>query len=204
MPTPILVLDLFGVFVFALSGALVGVRNRLDVFGVLVLAGITGLGGGMLRDVLIGAVPPATLADWRYLVVTPVAGLIAFRFHPGLSRIERHISWFDALGLGLFCVTGTVKALQYDLNPLAAALLGMLTAIGGGALRDVVAGRTPLVLRQEVYALAALAGAAVVVIAWSAGWYQPWVAVAGAVLCVVIRLLAIRHHWQMPRALSID
>lgn len=204
MSPVLLVLDLAGTFVFALSGALVGVRNRLDVFGVLVLAGLTGLGGGMVRDVLIGAVPPATLADWRYLLVPPVAGLVAFRFHPGLGRIERHINYFDALGLGLFCVTGATKALQYGLNPLAAALLGMLTGIGGGVLRDLMAGRMPLVLRQEVYAVAGLAGATVVVVAWSAGYQAPWISGVGAAVCIVIRVLALRHSWQIPRALSSD
>ncbi|WP_233493775.1 trimeric intracellular cation channel family protein [Desertihabitans brevis] len=206
MLTPLqLALDLGGVFVFGLSGALVGVRNRLDVLGILMLAGLTGLGGGVVRDVLIGSVPPANLADWRYLLVPALAGLVAFRFHPRLSRIERYINWFDALGLGLFCVTGAAKALQFGLNPVAAALLGMLTAVGGGILRDVVAGRTPLVIRNdEVYALAALAGACVVVVAWETGWYAPWVAVAGAGVCIALRLLAIRYSWRVPRAQSPD
>ncbi len=202
--TLLLVLDLAGVFVFSLSGALVGVRNRLDVFGVLVLAGLTGLGGGLVRDVLIGAVPPASLADWRYLLVPLVGALITFRFHPRLSRIERHISWFDALGLGLFAVTGATKAMAYGLNPLASALLGMLTGVGGGVLRDVMAGRTPLVLKEDVYALAALAGAGVAVVAWSGGWYGPVTAVLAAGVCVTIRLLALRHRWQLPRADALD
>jgi uncharacterized membrane protein YeiH len=204
--TPLqLALDLGGVFVFALSGALVGVRNRLDVLGILMLAGLTGLGGGVARDVLIGAVPPANLADWRYLLVPALAGIITFRFHPRIGRIERHIHTFDALGLGLFCVTGALKALQHGLNPVAAVLLGMLTAVGGGILRDVVAGRTPLVVRNdEVYALAALAGAGVVVLAWETGWYAPWAAVAGAAVCIALRLLALRYSWRVPRAQSVD
>ena len=192
-------LDLAGIFVFALSGALVGIRIRLDIVGVLVLAGLTGLGGGVLRDVLIGDVPPAALDDWRYLLVPVLAGLIAFRFHPRLARIERYIDWFDAFGLGLFCVTGATKAMSYGLPPVTSVLLGVLTGIGGGLLRDVAAGRTPSVLKEDVYALPALAGSIVVVTAWQVGLFHPWVEFTGAALCIVLRLLAIRHGWQMPR-----
>ncbi len=128
----LLVLDLGGIFVFAITGALVGVRKRLDIFGVLVLAGTAGLGGGFLRDVLIAATPPAALADWRYLMVPVAAGLLTFVFHPVVGRAERVINIFDAAGLGLFCVTGALKALDYGLGPVPAALMGMLTGIGGG------------------------------------------------------------------------
>jgi uncharacterized membrane protein YeiH len=141
--TTLVVLDLAGIFVFAISGALVAVRRGLDVFGVLVLAGATGLGGGFLRDVLIGATPPAALADWRYLIVPVTAGLVTFTFHPTVGRVERLIVVFDAFGLALFCVTGSLKALQYGLEPVPAALMGMVTAIGGGIVRDVLAGRVP-------------------------------------------------------------
>jgi uncharacterized membrane protein YeiH len=192
--------DLVGIFVFALSGALVGVRRDLDLLGVLVLAGVTGLGGGMLRDILIGAAPPASLADWRYLLVPVAAGLLTFRFHRVIGRVERAIGVLDAFGLGLFCVTGATKAMLFGLGPFPAALLGMLTGIGGGVLRDLLAGRTPLVLRQEVYALPAFAGALVVAVAWEAGSYSTWVGVAAASLCIALRLLAIRFRWSMPSA----
>lgn len=194
-----LTLDLAGVFVFALSGALVGVRKQLDIVGVLVLAGVTGLGGGMIRDVLIDSVPPATLQDWRYLLVPIVAGLLAFRFHPNLNRIERFIQDFDALGLGLFCVTGAAKAMLFGLGPVPSALMGVVTGVGGGMLRDVLAGRTPIVLRQEVYALPALAGAAVVTITWELGWYRPWVSIVAAALCIALRLFALRYRWHVPQ-----
>src|SRR5512146_680365 len=137
----LLVLELVGIFVFALSGGLVAVRKGLDVFGVLVLAGTTGLGGGFLRDVLIDATPPAALGDWRYLLVPVAAGLLVFWFHPALGRMERTVNVFDAFGLGLFCVTGALKALDYGLGRLPAALMGMLTGIGGGMARDVLASR---------------------------------------------------------------
>ena len=163
-PTTLVVLDLVGIFVFAISGALVAVRKDLDVFGVLVLAGTTGLGGGFLRDVLIGATPPAALEDWRYLMVPVAAGLLTFCFHPALGRMERAVNVFDAFGLALFCVTGALKALDYGLGPLPAALMGMVTGIGGGMARDVLAGRVPAVFRGELYATPALAGAAIAVV----------------------------------------
>jgi uncharacterized membrane protein YeiH len=195
----LVVLDLVGIFVFAISGGLVAVRKDLDMFGVLVLAGITGLGGGFARDVLIGAVPPAALADWRYLMVPVAAGLVAFWFHPGLGRREPLVNVFDAAGLGLFCVTGALKALAYGLGPVPAALMGLLTAIGGGVLRDLLAGRVPIVLRGELYATPALVGAGAAVVGVQAGLAPGTVAVPAAVACFGWRVLAMRRGWGAPR-----
>jgi uncharacterized membrane protein YeiH len=197
--SPVLVvLDLTGIFVFAISGALVAVRKELDVFGVLVLAGTTGLGGGFLRDVLIGATPPAALADWRYLLVPAAAGLLTFWYHPTLGRLERQVGVLDAFGLALFCVVGALKAVDYGIGPLPAALMGMLTGIGGGMLRDLLAGRVPAVLRGELYATPALAGAAIAVLLDRLD--QPYAvsALVGAAVCLAWRLLAIWRHWQAP------
>ena len=189
----LVVLDLVGIFVFAITGALVAVRKELDVFAVLVLAGTAGLGGGFLRDVLIGAVPPAALADWRYLLVPAAAGLVTFFFHPSLGRKERVINVLDAAGLSLFCVTGALKALAYGLGPVPSALMGMLTGIGGGMLRDVLTGRVPLVFRGELYATPALvgheAGLRAVVVAWPA-----------AAVCFGWRVVAVRRGWNAPTA----
>jgi uncharacterized membrane protein YeiH len=196
--TTLVVLDLVGIFVFAVSGALVAVRRHLDIFGVLVLAGTTGLGGGFLRDVLIDATPPAALADWRYLLVPVGAGLLTFAFHGAVGRVERTITVFDAFGLALFCVTGALKALHYGLDPVPAALMGMVTAIGGGIARDLLAGRVPEVFRGELYATPALAGAAVVVVLDQLDQPTLLVAVAGAGVCQVWRLLALRLHWRAP------
>ena len=193
-------LDLLGIFVFALSGALLGVRIRFDIVGVMVLGAVTGLGGGIVRDVLIGAIPPASFTDWRYLAVPLLAGLVAFRFHPDLVRIERYINWSDALGLGLFSVLGTQKALVVGLDPIPAVLMGILTGVGGGVLRDLLANRMPIVLREDVYALPSLAGSLVVVIVWELGVFRPWVLIPAAALCTVLRLLAIRFRWSAPRA----
>jgi uncharacterized membrane protein YeiH len=196
----LLVLELVGIFVFALSGGLVAVRKHLDIFGVLVLAGSTGLGGGFLRDVLIDATPPAALADWRYLLVPVVAGLTTFVFYPALGRMEPTVNILDAAGLGLFCVTGALKALEYGLGPVPAALMGMVTGIGGGMVRDLLAGRVPVVFSSELYATPALAGAAWAVLAQEQGWTVWVVALPGVVLCFGLRVLAIVRNWRAPVA----
>ena len=206
---PLLVsLDLLGIFVFALSGGVVAVRKELDIFGVLVLAGTTGLGGGFLRDVLIDATPPAALEDWRYLMVPVAAGLVTFFFHPTLARrrAERVITFFDAAGLGLFCVTGALKSLEYGLGPVPSALMGMVTGIGGGIARDLLAGRVPAVFDSELYATPALAGATWAVLADGASLNIWLVAVPGVAICFGWRLVALWRHWQAPvpaRAASV-
>jgi uncharacterized membrane protein YeiH len=197
--TTLVVIDLVGIFVFAMSGGLVAVRKGLDIFGVLVLAATTGLGGGFIRDVLIGAAPPESLRNWPFLLVPVAGGLLTFWFHPAVARQERVINIIDAVGLALFSVAGAEKALDYGLNPLAAALMGMVTAIGGGMLRDVLAGRVPLVLRPGVlYAIPSLAGAAVA--AFGIDWGAPslLMSILGGTVCLVWRLLAIRRRWQAP------
>jgi uncharacterized membrane protein YeiH len=191
-------LDLLGIFVFAISGALVAVRKEYDVFGVLVLGAATGLGGGFLRDVLIDATPPAALADWRYLVVPVAAGLVTFAFHTALGRQERLINVFDAFGLSLFSVLGALKAVEYGLGPLPATLMGALTGIGGGMIRDVLAGRPPIVFRGELYATPALIGAAIAVVGGELGLSLDALAVVGAAVCLVLRLLAMWRDWQAP------
>ena len=200
METLLLVLDLFGTFVFALSGAVAGVRHRLDLFGVLVLAYAAATAGGITRDLLIGAVPPASVADWRYIVVPVVAGLATFRWHPIIQRWQSPVLIFDAAGLGLFAVAGALKALDFGLNPLAAVLLGTLTGIGGGIARDVLLTEVPNVLHAELYAVAALAGAAVVVGGELLHLPSTPLAIVGALLCFGLRLVAVRRGWGLPVA----
>jgi uncharacterized membrane protein YeiH len=195
-----LVLDLIGTFVFAISGAAAGVKYRLDVFGVGVLAFVAGNAGGLTRDVLIGAVPPAAIRDWRYVVASLVAALATFLWHPRFTRLQPAVLLFDAAGLGLFAVAGTQKALTYGIPPLVAALLGMLTGIGGGMLRDLLVREIPVVLRADLYALAALAGAAMVIAGHLLQWPAVPTAIGGAALCFVVRLVAIRRGWNLPVA----
>jgi uncharacterized membrane protein YeiH len=196
----LLVLDLIGVFVFALAGATAAVRQRLDLFGVLVLSFATATTGGILRDLLIGAVPPAAFADYRYLAAAVLAGLVTFVWHRAIERLRNPVRVFDAAGLGLFAVAGTQKALAAGLPPVMAALLGMLTGIGGGVMRDLLLSRVPVVFQSDIYALAALAGATVVVLGNWLHWPQVPTAIAGALLCFGLRILAMWFNWHMPSA----
>ena len=198
MPTLLVALDLAGTFVFALSGALVGVRHRLDLFGVLVLAFAAATAGGILRDLIIGAVPPPAIADARYVVVPVIAGLLTFVWHPVVTRLQSAVLVLDGAGLALFAVSGAVKALQFGLGPVAAVLLGGLTGIGGGMLRDVLVSEVPTVFRAELYAVAALTGATVVVIGDALGLAAPTYAVSGALVCFGLRMVGVRRGWKLP------
>jgi uncharacterized membrane protein YeiH len=198
--TLLLTLDLIGTFVFALSGAASGVKHKLDAFGVGILAFVAGNAGGVTRDLLIGAVPPAVIDDWRYVAVSLVAGAVTFLCYPKLKRLQPLVLLFDAGGLALFAVAGTQKALGFGINPFVSALLGMLTGIGGGVLRDLLVGEIPVVLRGDLYALAALAGAAVVVAGHLAHWPPTATTITGAILCFAIRVMAIRRGWSLPLA----
>ncbi|MBV8091060.1 MAG: trimeric intracellular cation channel family protein [Alphaproteobacteria bacterium] len=200
MGTLLLVLDLVGTFVFALSGATAGVKHRLALFGVLVLSVAAGNAGGITRDLLIGAVPPAGIRDWRYLAVSVLAGIVTFWRPSIIDRLRSPVLLFDAAGLGLFAVAGTQMALAFALNPVMAALLGMLTGIGGGMTRDVLLAEIPTVLRADLYAVAALAGAVVVVIGAALRLPASAVTIAGAALCFALRFLAIRRGWHLPVA----
>ncbi len=191
-------LDLGGTFAFALSGATAGVRRRLDIFGILVLAFAASTAGGITRDVLIGATPPASLVDWRYLGVSSLAGVICFFWSPWIEKLNAPVRMLDAVGLALFAVSGAQKALAFGLSPIMAALLGVLTGIGGGIARDVLLAEVPGVLRSELYAVAALAGATVVVIGNLLGLPIIPTALAGGVLCFGMRMMAIRRGWQLP------
>jgi uncharacterized membrane protein YeiH len=195
--TLILWLNLLGTFVFGLSGGLAAVRARLDIFGVLVLAAVVGLAGGIVRDLLIGA-PPATFRDWRYLVAVGTAAAVCFFAGPALERVQRSVLFFDAIGLAVFCVTGATKALDYHLGPVQAVILGAITGIGGGMLRDVLLGEVPSVLRHELYAIPALAGAGVVAVAHVAGSSSALFPLIGAVVCFALRLAGLRYGIDAP------
>jgi uncharacterized membrane protein YeiH len=198
--TLLLVLDLVGTFVFALSGATAGVRRRLDLFGVVVVSFVAGNFGGITRDLMIGAVPPPAISDWRYLGVSLLAGAITFYWFSGIDRLRTAVLVFDGAGLALFAVSGTQKALSFGLDPIMAALLGMVTGIGGGMVRDVLVGEIPVVLRAELYAIAALAGAAVVVTAHLLHLPSTAATIAGATLCFGLRMTAIQRGWHLPVA----
>jgi uncharacterized membrane protein YeiH len=202
--TLLVAFDLGGTFVFALSGATTAVKHRLDLFGVLVLSFAAGNSGGIARDVMIGAVPPAAISDWRYAAVSIVAGLITFYWYRIINRLSSPVLVFDAAGLALFAVSGAGKALAFHAGPVAATLLGMLTGIGGGMVRYVLVREIPTVLRTELYAVAALIGAAVVVIGRMLDVPSAAASTAGAVLCFGLRFMAMRRGWQLPIARPLN
>ena len=204
MKTLVLVLDLAGTFVFALSGAMTAVKHRLDLFGILVLSFVAATFGGIGRDLLIGAVPPAALADWRYIAVPVLAGLTVFFTYSATARLQTPVLILDGAGLALFAVSGALKALTFGLTPISAVMLGVLTGVGGGIARDVLVAEIPTVLRAELYAVAALAGASVVVIGRMLQLPTLPLAAAGGVLCFGLRFMAIRYGWHLPRACQSD
>lgn len=193
-------LDLGGTFVFALSGAAAAVKHRLDIFGALVLSLVAASSGGIIRDVLIGAVPPAALDDWRYVAVALVAGVVVLLRHSAVERLRNPVQLFDAAGLALFAVSGAHKALLFHLGPLPAALLGMLSGIGGGVVRDLLVTEVPAVLHAEIYAVAALAGASVVVVGGWLGMPSSVATTTGALLCFGLRIMSLRRGWRLPVA----
>lgn len=198
--TLVLVLDLCGTFVFALDGAATALRvARLDIVGVISLAMITALGGGVIRDLLIGAVPPATFSDWRYLTVATVGGLVAFALGSRLDRLTSPITLLDAAGLSLFAVTGASKALAFGVGPGQAVILGAVTAVGGGTLRDVLIRQIPAVLQSGLYAIPALLGAGITVAATLAGVFGVAAAIGAATACFLIRMLGVKFDLNAPR-----
>ncbi|MGE2721432.1 trimeric intracellular cation channel family protein [Mycolicibacterium celeriflavum] len=200
-PSPLwLVLDLLGTFAFALNGALTAVRaERLDIFGVIALGMFTGLGGGTIRDVLIDSLPPATFVDWRYLAVAASGGLIAFILTRRLDRIAAAITILDAVGLSVFAVLGAYKALDLGFGIVQAVIVGTITGVGGGTIRDVLIGRIPTVLRSELYAIPALIGATCVGVGDAFGYHGTLGAVVGALVCLTIRLVGVRFDLHAPR-----
>lgn len=199
-PLLLLVGDLAGTFAFGLNGALTAVRAaRLDIVGVVTLGMITALGGGIIRDVLMGSLPPATFTDWRYLAVAAGGGLVAFGFSRRLDKLAGPIIVLDAIGLSLFAVTGASTALAFGLGVGQAVILGAITAVGGGTLRDVLIRQIPTVLRSELYAIPALLGAAVTVATSRTGVYGVPAAVAAAALCFAVRMVGVRFGLNAPR-----
>ncbi|RJL36065.1 trimeric intracellular cation channel family protein [Bailinhaonella thermotolerans] len=198
-------LDLAGIFVFAISGALAGVRRRLDVVGMAVLAEITALGGGILRDVVIGATPPVAFTNMGYVLVPLAATVIAFFWHPRVERVLGPIMVFDAAGLGLFCAVGTQKALDAGLSPVHATLLGVITAVGGGVLRDILSAEIPALLYdRQLYALPALLGSTAMAIAYVLDSHGFIPTLTAAVLAFTFRILAMRYGWRAPLARGVS
>ncbi|GAB3652984.1 trimeric intracellular cation channel family protein [Actinocorallia lasiicapitis] len=191
--------DYLGIAVFAVTGALAALRKQLDIVGMAALAEMTALGGGVIRDLMIGAVPPAAATNLGYLLIPLGATVIVYFWHPTIGKLQGSITVLDAAGLGLFCVTGTEKALEYGLSPLHAATLGLVTAVGGGIIRDVLSNQTPSVLSdRQLYAVPALLGASCIAIAWQLGVHNGPVTFGAALLAFALRMIALRRSWRTP------
>ncbi len=201
-PTLLLVLNLVGTFVFGLSGGMAGVRKQLDLFGAVVLAVVVGIAGGTIRDLLIGT-PPQTFRDWRYLAVAGGAGLLTTLAHPAINRLQRPIDVLDAAGLALFCVTGAATALAHRLGVVDCVILGAITGIGGGMLRDILVREIPTVLRGGLYAIPALIGAGIVVVAYHAGDHTVTFPIVGAAACFLMRMAGLRYGIGLPAAADV-
>jgi uncharacterized membrane protein YeiH len=196
-----LALNLMGTFAFGLSGGILAVRKQMDLFGVLVLAVATGLGGGIMRDIILGHTPPATLSDWHYLAVAGLAGVSVFLWYGRVVHHGRFITGFDAVGLSIFTVTGTTIALNAGLSPAPAALLGMLTGVGGGVLRDVLAAEVPLIFQSEIYAVASMLGAIIIIVAGQVGFSGLFAEIIAAIATFSLRMVSVRRGWRIPIAM---
>jgi len=192
-------LELAGTFAFAISGAVAARQRGLDLFGICALAFTVACGGGIIRDLCIGAIPPAGLKNWQYLFVAILAAGLTVGLYSVVQRLKRPVLFFDSVGLSLFAVTGAQKALAYGHNGQVAVLLGITTAVGGGVLRDILLNRIPVILEKEIYASAALIGALIVVVASYLGWgSSEWDDVIALTTCFTLRILALRNHWNLP------
>ncbi|MET9327715.1 trimeric intracellular cation channel family protein [Tsukamurella sp. NPDC003166] len=195
------VLNYAGIAVFAASGALIGVRKRLDLFGVWTLAALTGVGGGVARDVLLGIHPPASFQGWENLTTATIAAAFVFVFHPQFGRLKLSVVVLDAIGMGVFSAAGALTALHHDASPFAAALIGITAALGGGVLRDILVNEVPLLIQErDLYAIPALAGAGATVLASYWGATDARSLLVGAVLATGFRLLALWQGWRVPVA----
>jgi len=198
----LLVVDLMGVSVFAVEGAMAAIRANLDILGLLVISFATALGGGMIRDVLIGAIPPNSVRDWRYPATAFAGGGAVFFFYQLFQQVPAGLMiTLDACGLALCAIAGAGKAMEFGINPLLSVLMGAVTGVGGGTIRDILLNRVPGVLQSDVYAAAALAGALVVVIGLRLNVPRWMVMTSGAVVCFVLRMLAVWNHWNLPKVM---
>lgn len=196
----IYILDLIGTAAFAASGAWLGVRKQMDLFGVLVLGAVTAVGGGTLRDLLLGDIPPFSLKDETYIYIAIVVSLVVFANRVKFKTFEKPLLYFDAIGLGTFVVIGTTKALDFQLGLLGAVLMGVMTGTAGGVIRDLFANQVPLIFRREIYASACVAGSILLVALEAVGTGRPAAALLAAGTVITVRLLAIHYDWALPKS----
>lgn len=192
-------LDLIGTFAFAISGALVASKKDFDLFGVIIIAFVTAVGGGMLRDVLINAHPINWIGDLNYIWTILIAVVFTFLFKSKIAPLSKTLFLFDTIGIGVFTVLGLQKGLTYELPYIVALIMGMVSAVFGGVIRDVLTNEVPLIFKKEIYASACLSGGLVYLLA-SQFIETSWISfVIGAVTVILIRLIAVKYHLELPK-----
>lgn len=199
MDTFLYVLDLAGTLVFAISGILVARQNRMDIFGGAVIAFATAVGGGTIRDVLIGSTPVGWMKDLNYLFVIVAGILLSIFFKRYVNKLTKTLFLFDAIGIGFFTIIGLQKTIAIGLSPVIAILMGTVSAVFGGVVRDVLVDRVPLIFRSEVYATACLSGAILYVILKELSVGIPLAMSIAILLIIGMRILAVRYKWTLPR-----
>jgi uncharacterized membrane protein YeiH len=192
--------DLAGTFVFALEGAIAAIHGHLDVFGMAVLAFVTAVGGGIVRDLLIGDVPPRAVRDPLYAALGILGAATAFFFHQMVQQVPiMAMLTLDAAGLALFAISGAGKALEFGVHPVRAVIMGGITGVGGGTIRDLLLAQVPSVLRSDIYATAALFGAAILVVGLKLNLPRVAVGITGGLACFGLRMAALMFHWNLPK-----
>lgn len=191
-------LDLIGTFIFALSGVLAAKQKGLDIFGIFSIAFVVACGGGIIRDLCIGAIPPAGLTNYLYIVMVFAATIIGLACYRIVSALKYSVLFFDALGLSVFAISGARKALVFGHNYEVAIILGIVTAVGGGVIRDMLLDRIPVILTREIYASAAMIGSSIIVLGDYLHYPGETVSVIALILCVALRLLSLYFHWNLP------
>ncbi|WP_118193954.1 trimeric intracellular cation channel family protein [Albibacterium indicum] len=193
-----IILDLIGTFAFAISGAVAARQRGLDVFGIFALAFTTACGGGIIRDLCIGAIPPVGLTHFPYLLTALIAAIVSMVFYSWVNILTHPVLVFDAVGLSVFAIAGARKVLAFGFNYEVAILLGITTAVGGGVLRDVLLGRVPIILKREIYASAAMVGAGIVVLGTHLGYDIDIISIVALIFCFGMRFMSLHYHWNLP------
>lgn len=195
----IYVLDIIGTFAFAISGALVASKKDFDLFGVIIIAFVTAVGGGMLRDILINAHPINWIGDLNYIWTILIAVVITILFKSKIAPLSKTMFLFDTIGIGVFTILGLEKGLAYDLHPFVSLVMGMISAVFGGVIRDVLTNQVPLIFKKEIYALACLAGGAVYLLAINIPLSGPLSFIIGTSVVIIIRSIAVKFHLELPK-----
>ena len=196
----VLILDLFGTMAFAVTGAFKAIEHKADIVGIIILATITGVAGGTMRDIILGHFPPHSISDPNYVVITTITGIIIFFLYPKMQKHWNLFLKFDALGLGVFTAIGTTLAYQlFGMNFLAMAMAGILTAVGGGILRDMFVNEIPMVFVKELYASASFLGVVIFYIILIAKFQIEVATIGSIVVTTMLRLVAMKYNWNLPK-----